>query len=194
MSTKTIKSKKQEIFEEAAKLFQEKGYSSASMRDLAQRVNLKVSSLYSHIGGKEEILQKICFDNANHFLEGISEVEALNLSPTESVKKLVRLHIKIALEDPTSITVFNDEWRHLSEPYLADFLKMRKDYETRFGNIIRKGIDLGEFKNLNITVVLFTILTSVRWLHYWHSDSSNLSIQDLERNILAILISGIQID
>lgn len=194
MPTKTTKSKKQEIFEEAAKLFQEKGYSSSSMRDLAQKVNLKVSSLYSHIGGKEEILQKICFENANHFLEGITQVETLKLPPSEKIKQLIRLHIKIALEDPTSITVFNDEWRYLSEPYLSDFLKMRKDYEVRFGEIIQKGIDLGEFKKLDITVVLFTILTSVRWLHYWNPETHNLTVEDLEKNILAILMSGIHTD
>ncbi|MBK6904959.1 MAG: helix-turn-helix transcriptional regulator [Saprospirales bacterium] len=54
----TSKNKKQEIFEEAAKLFQEKGYGAASMRDLADRVQLKASSLYSHIRKKEEILQR----------------------------------------------------------------------------------------------------------------------------------------
>lgn len=183
--------KKQQIFEEAAKLFQEKGYRSASMRELAARVDLKVSSLYSHIGGKEEILQKICFDNANHFLEGIQEIEQQALSATQQVKALIKLHIKIATEDATSITVFNDEWRYLSEPKLGEFLKMRKDYEERFRLIIQKGIDNREFKDLDATIVLFTLLTSVRWVHYWYRDGRKVSIADLEENILAILLTGI---
>jgi TetR/AcrR family transcriptional regulator, cholesterol catabolism regulator len=61
---------KHKIFEEAARLFQENGYLAASMRDLAQRVGLQVSSLYSHIGSKEELLQKICFDSARAYTEG----------------------------------------------------------------------------------------------------------------------------
>ena len=55
----THNNKKELIYKEAALLFKEKGYQKASMRDLADRVNLKVSSLYSHIGSKEEILQKL---------------------------------------------------------------------------------------------------------------------------------------
>jgi AcrR family transcriptional regulator len=50
--TKPKKRKKEAIYEAAAQLFREKGYKAASMRDLAERVDLKVSSLYSHIGSK----------------------------------------------------------------------------------------------------------------------------------------------
>ncbi|MCB0640163.1 MAG: TetR/AcrR family transcriptional regulator, partial [Phaeodactylibacter sp.] len=141
------KSKKQIIFEEAAKLFQEKGYSAASMRDLAERVNLKASSLYSHIRKKEEILQKICFDNAYHFTEGMRVIEAEDADPVEQIEALIALHIDIALDDPTSVTVFNDEWRHLEQPFLRRFLEMRRDYEQRFKRIIQAGIDEGSFKS-----------------------------------------------
>ncbi len=186
------KTKKQIIFETAAKLFQEKGYPAASMRELATRVGLKVSSLYSHIGSKEEILQKICFDNASHFITGISEIEQLPVTATDQIKALIKLHIKIATEDVTSITVFNDEWKFLSEPKLSEFLKMRKDYEHRFSAIIQKGVDNEEFKDLNVTIVLFSILTSVRWLHYWYHEGRSISYEDLEENILTILMTGVQ--
>jgi AcrR family transcriptional regulator len=185
------KSKKQVIYEEAAKLFQEKGYSAASMRDLADRVNLKASSLYSHIRKKEEILQKICFDNAHRFIEGMKEVEALVATPSEKIKALIRLHIHIALEDPTSITVFNDEWRHLEEPFLSRFLNMRKDYEQRFLKIIKEGMEDGELKELNPVTTLFTLITSVRWLHYWHHPERDLQQDVLEKEILTILMTGI---
>jgi AcrR family transcriptional regulator len=185
------KSKKQVIYEEAAKLFQEKGYSAASMRDLADRVNLKASSLYSHIRKKEEILQKICFDNAHRFIDGMKEVESLISTPTEKIKALIRLHIHIALEDPTSITVFNDEWRHLEEPFLSRFLLMRKDYEQRFLKIIQEGIEDGEIKDLNPVTTLFTLITSVRWLHYWHHPDRDLQQEVLEKDILTILMTGI---
>ena len=54
-----VKTKKQLILEAAARLFRDKGYAATSMRDLARAVDLKASSLYNHIGSKEEILQNI---------------------------------------------------------------------------------------------------------------------------------------
>ena len=115
----------------------EKGYNAASMRDLAERVQLKASSLYSHIGSKEEILVKICFDNAHRFTEGMDKVEKMNCNAAEKIESLLKLHIRTAIEETTAVTVFNDEWRHLSEPYLNDFISMRKDYENRFRKIIK---------------------------------------------------------
>lgn len=187
-----VSTTKQKIFEEAAQLFQEKGYLAAPMRDLAQRVGLQVSSLYSHIGSKEELLQKLCFDSARSYLEGMKTVEETSASPTEKVKQLISLHIQIATTDVTSVTIFSDEWRHLSEPYLGEFLTIRKDYERRFSRIIQQGIEAGEFADLNPTVALFTILTSLRWLHRWYPEKRGISVKSLETEILRLLFNGIK--
>jgi TetR/AcrR family transcriptional regulator, cholesterol catabolism regulator len=185
-------STKERIFEEAAILFRDKGYLATTMRELAAKVDLSVSSLYSHIGGKEEILHKICFDNARQFLTGLKRVEALPLSPSEKVQQLISEQIHIATSDVTSVTIFNDEWRHLSEPYLAEFLQMRKDYERRFIKIIQEGIDSGEFVEIDATVALFTLLTSLRWLHRWYPARKGISIKSLEREILKVIFHGLK--
>ncbi len=182
---------KQRIFEEAARLFQEKGYLATSMRDLAGRVDLKVSSLYSHIGSKEELLHKICFDSARAYLDGMNEVDALDLPAAEKVRRLISLHIRIAVSDVTSVTIFSDEWRHLSEPYLGEFLTIRKDYERRFSKILQQGVDSGEFAPMNVTVSLFTILTSLRWLHRWFPEKRGISVKSLEAEIMRVLFDGL---
>lgn len=171
----------------------EKGYLAASMRELADRMGLKqASSLYNHFKSKEEVLQKICLENADKFINGISNIEKDKLSPLDKVKSLIRLHIRIAAEDVTSVTVFNDEWRHLSEPYLSDFLKKRKDYEARFKKIIQTGIKDGVFKEIDPTTALYTILTSIRWIHYWYKPGRKVSIEKLEEDVFAILIDGLR--
>ena len=102
------KNRKTLIFEEAARLFREKGYQATSMRDLAERVDLEPSSLYSHIRSKGELLQKICFDCANRFTDTMEEILAEDTTPLEKIRKLVEVHIDVALTRPTSTTGFND--------------------------------------------------------------------------------------
>jgi AcrR family transcriptional regulator len=50
---------KERIIESAIELFSEKGFFETSVRELAERSNIKVSSLYSHFTSKEEILDVI---------------------------------------------------------------------------------------------------------------------------------------
>lgn len=185
-------SKRQLICEAAARLFRDKGYSATSMRDLAREVKLKASSLYNHIDSKEEILQEICFENARRFLDGMERVENMEGPAPEKIRALIRLHIRIATEDITSVTAFNDEWRHLSEPQLTEFKALRHDYENRFRAIVEEGVDQGTFKPLNTSIALHTLFSSVRWLYDWYQPGKKITPRDLERDIVALLMKGLE--
>lgn len=187
--------KKAAIYEAAALLFRERGYRAASMRELAERVNLKVSSLYSHIGSKEELLQKICFDNAQHFINGLDQIEQKGGTALDQLKGVISLHVDIAVTDPTSVTVFNNEWRHLTDgkgqKNLSAFLALRKTYETRLQNVIQTGIEQGELRDTDPRVALYTLLTAVRWLHYWYKPSRKMSPRALKEQLATLLLHGL---
>ena len=186
------KSKKIIIQETAARLFRDKGYSATSMRDLAEAVNLKASSLYNHIASKEEILRDICFENAQRFLSSMDEVEAMNASAAAKVEALLQLHVRTAMEDATSVTAFNDEWRHLNEPYLGEFKALRKNYEQRFEQLIREGIAAGEFRPVSATVTLYTIFSSFRWLYDWFQPGKARTAEEVETEVVAFVLAGLK--
>lgn len=189
MTKLNVRHKKEQIYLEAIRLFREKGYPSTSMRDLAQRVGLEPSSLYSHIRSKEEILQSICFDCANRFLEGMKAIMEDERKAHGRIRALIDLHITIAYDDPASITVFNDEWRHLSEPYLSDFLSMRKTYEQSLIEILKEGIDSGELITVKPEIAMYCILSALRWVHLRHPET--IDRQQLVDSIGNILLGGL---
>lgn len=192
MTTTTKKTKKEIIQEAAAHLFRDKGYSATSMRDLAEAVNLKASSLYNHISSKEEILRNICFDNAHRFISGMEEVEKSGADAPAQVRALLSLHIRTAMEDATSVTAFNDEWRHLNEPYLSEFKALRKDYEQRFRNILNTGMASGAFRQMDPNVMLYTLFSSVRWLYDWFQDGKSRSAEAVEAEVIELLMGGLR--
>lgn len=159
-------SRKQLIFIEAAKLFQAKGYAATSMRDLAAKVGLKPSSFYSHIKSKEEILERICSNAADRFLQGLEEVLVSKQTAHESWLQIIDLHIGIAFEDPSSITVFNDEWRHLSGEAASSFRNKRKNYQQGVIQIIKKAMEDQSLRKADPTLVFNTMIGATRWLHF----------------------------
>ena len=183
--------KKEEIYLQATQMFKEKGYLATSMRELAANVGLEPSSLYSHLRSKEEILRKICFDTAEQFMEGLNKIRHSNDPTLDKLRNLISLHIRIAIKNKTAVTVFNDEWRNLSEPHLSEFLALRKEYEEGFLKIIKSGIDEKILKLHDPYVLMNVIVNALNWLHYWHNDSKNIDIASLERQLQSILLSGI---
>lgn len=189
--TKPINSK-EAIFYAAAELFQKKGYSATSMRELAQHVGLEASSLYSHIKSKEELLKEICMTHANRFLDGITDIRVNYHSAVKQLEAVIRLHVDIAAGSLSSVTVFNDEWKHLSEPDRTDFLKMRKLYENAVLQIIEQGIQKGEIKAVDPKIALYSFLTSLRWIHYWFKPG-RISKDRLHENLKTLLLDGMKL-
>ena len=183
--------RKAEIQTAAARLFGQKGYAASSVRDIAQAVGLGAASLYNHMGSKDELLTSICFRCANEYLGGMKEIDSGMKSPLEKIKELIRLHIRIALHDEASVTVFNDEWRHMPEPFLTDFLKLRKTYEASYLRIIQYGIEAGQFKKADPFLIYQLILSSLRWLHMPGVKKSKLTEEELTEQITLIIIKGI---
>ncbi len=164
IKTQARSARKQRIYEAAATLFRDKGYNATSMRDLAVSVGIEPSSLYSHINSKEELLSDICFECGQLFLDGIKAIGQDENTVAEKLSKLIHLHVKIAQDDITSMTVFNDEWRHITEPELSLFLQMRKKYEDDCMAIIDMGVDEGVFREIDTHVVLNAIINSTQWI------------------------------
>ena len=188
-----ITKRKEEIQYAAAKLFGEKGFTASSVRDIAQAVGLGAASLYNHMGSKDELLTTICFRCANEFLAGMEKIDSTLQQPEEKVKELIRLQIRIALHDESSLTVFNDEWRHLQEPFLSSFLELRRRYETTYLRIIREGIETWVFIATDPYMLYQLFLSSLRWLHMPGVKKTKLSEDQLTEQITSILIKGISI-
>ena len=189
----TTLSRKEQVIRMAAELFKEKGYSAASMRDLAQKLGIEAASLYSHIKSKEEILQTLCFDMATDFRASLSEVEKEPVSPSEKLRLGIIGHVKVMARDLTASAVFMNEHRHLSQPYLRDFLLLRINYINRFKKIIEDGIASGDFKkDLDTKLAVMTLFSSFNWMPNWFSPQSEIEPERLGQHLADIFINGLK--
>lgn len=184
-------SKKDVITQKAAALFKTKGFSSASMRELAEAVGVEAPSLYNHIGSKGELLQGICFKVANAFISYLDAAENIPANHTTRLEQIIRFHISMMLDHFDELYVANHEWKHLKEPYLSNFLIQRRSYEKRLISLLENGIAAKEFTPTNPYVAVLTILSAVRGLEFWQQHKKNISSQVLEDDMVNHLLKGI---
>jgi len=78
-----FKGTKKKIYDAAIKLFAQKGYKAATMRDIAKIVGIQQSAIYNHFKNKEAILEAIIQDLQTSNLINIFE----NKEPKELYKK-----------------------------------------------------------------------------------------------------------
>lgn len=193
MSTTKLKiSKREKILSEAAKLFREKGFGGSSMRDLAEKVGIEAASMYNHIRSKDEILEEICFSVGRKYDEQLTEIEKQPCSFSEKIESLIAFHVKMIIENGDAVSVLNNDWKFLNSKKLVEFKAMRNEYEKHLASLITAGIEEGSFKPVNVSVALFTILSSLRWVELWYKPSRGVTKEDLAKDISAILMNGIK--
>ncbi len=59
---------------------------------------------------------------ANEFLTNLEVVEASSQSTLKKMEAIIRLHIRMMLDQHDFMYIADHEWRHLPEPYLSNFL------------------------------------------------------------------------
>lgn len=192
IQSKKNSTKKEIIIEKAARLFREKGFGAASMRDLAETVGVEAASLYNHIQSKSEILQAICFKVANEFISHLEAIEMGNEPTLKKMETIIRLHIRMMLEQYEFVYISDHEWRHLPEPYLSNFLSQRRSYRKRLGDIIGEGIHKNEMKNIEPYVAVLTILSAISGIESWQRSRKSISAGTLETNMVKYLIEGLK--
>ncbi len=182
--------KRDVITQKASALFRTKGYSSTSMRELAEAVGVEAPSLYNHIGSKSELLQAICFKVANEFTTYLDTTENAGGNIVMMIENIIRFHIQMMLNNFDEVFVANHEWKHLKEPYLSNFLNQRRGYEKRLVALIEAGIKTKDLKNSNPYVAVLTILSAVRGLEFWQRHKKNVSTRVLEDDMVNHLLKG----
>lgn len=184
-------SRKDQIHTAAIHLFKDRGYVATGMREIAKSIDIKAASLYSHIKSKEEILQKICFEIANEFFKGLEGIEKNNFTGKMRIDAAIHSHINVIANNKDKVVIFLNEWKHLGEPHLSDFMQLRNEYENKFKEYIQYGIDKGEFEIEDLDFTTFTILSSLNWTSNWFKREGKMTQKEIAEKLSTILIKGI---
>ena len=185
-----IQTRKQEIIHTAAILFKEKGYSAVTMRDIANEMGIKAASLYNHIKSKQEILNCIIVSLAEKFTKGMNTIVGNPISSIQKLEAIIELHVNITTNNENEMASLNADWMHLEEQ-LDYYLGLREDYENNFRSIIKDGINKHEIINLDVDVMLFSILSTLRSLYLWIPKKEVCKPKQLAINLSKVLIRGI---
>lgn len=100
---------KNKILLAAKKLFAEKGYEGTGVRQICDEAGVNISLVSYHFGGKKNLFDSLF----HHFYRPLvtSELELISdsMSPSEGVRKIISLIVRITLRDPEMSNIIYQE-------------------------------------------------------------------------------------
>ncbi len=186
-----VTDRRQQILATAGGLFREHGYHATSIRDIARSLDMRGSSLYSHVDSKEQMLLEIVTEAADAFLQAAEAVDK-DLAPADRLRALVRGHLSVIVDELPNATVFFHEWRFLSGGLKAAVIERRDAYERYFRDTIRQGLEQGVFEVDDVKTATLFVLSALNWSYQWFSAAGSLSVEDLTEKYTTLIFNALK--
>src|SRR5712691_10633985 len=181
-----------EIITAAAKVFQTKGYHAASVQDIADEVGILKGSLYHHFDSKEELLYLIVKEPIASLYETVSEIVASESAAAEKLRRAITAHLEAFHRHHPHLFVYLRETEDLKRRFRATTQLSPKQYERFWQQILREGMNTGEFRaDLDVQVVSYGLLGMLNWLYKWYDPRGRLSVREVAHQFSALALAGL---
>ena len=183
---------RQDVVATARRLFAEQGFHGTSMRDLGKELGLLGSSLYSHVGSKDELLVDVVREAAVQFQGLADEVAALDAPAEQRMARLIEGHLEILVKDPHQARTFLDETRFLPEADRAEAVSMMDRYQAVFRDVIADGQRQGRYRrDLDLHLTANLVLSLLNGTSRWYHPDGDVAVPELATEIEQLLQGGI---
>lgn len=186
---------KEKITEHSIKLFEKKGFSETSIQDIVDSLGVTKGSFYYYFSSKEELLMDIHLRYIDELLSRQEEIMAEKTACKQKLFDIVYMLISSIKSKGASAKIFFREMRHLSEERLAQIVAKRDQFRINVENVIREGIENGEFrKDLDPVIVTFGILGAANWSYQWFNPEGKATDREVAEIFVEMILKGIEVD
>lgn len=164
------------VLEAGLKLFAERGYAGASVRDVAAAAGVKAATIYAHYPSKEHILAELCrVGHEEQYRSVRAAVLGSGGDPRGQIVAYVRAHVGFHTTYPMLAVVSNSELHVLGEQLGAATFVLRRQSEDLMQEIITRGIDSGQFQVPDRWLAVAAIGGMGLRVAYWFSPEYSLT-------------------
>ncbi len=179
------------VIQKASELFRERGYHGVTVDDIAKAVGVSKLSVYYYLDSKEEILFEV--HRMAHSAVLSSWRDAINSegTATERLGLALRGNIEIICSEMSFTTSLLLHLYDLPASRRRSIVRMRDEVEKLAREVIRAGIDDGEFNPCDPALVTFAIFGAINFMPHWYSPKGRLGKDEIVNAFVDYLMRGL---
>jgi AcrR family transcriptional regulator len=167
--SKAPKKRDREVLDAAARVFYERGYSDASVQDVADELGILKGSLYHYIDTKEDLLFRLLQETHDEIFEILEVAAALEgLNPLERLEIYIRKQVEYNIDNLLRVSVYYHDLERLTEERRKAIVGRRREHETWVVDLIKEAqasglADPGLDPKIAARCIFATIIWTYRW-------------------------------
>lgn len=183
------------LLDAAARLFRERGFAVATLREIAKAAGVLPGSIHYRFSSKEALLIALMERALGRVLDAVRTATAGSRDPTERVRLGLRAHLRELLSGDDSIYVLLFEWRSLSGNAREDMIRLRDRYEAFWDGLLHEAAGAGRLREgVNLKLVRLFGFGAVNWAATWYQPGNGFTPEQIADSFWAYLALGLLAD
>lgn len=184
-------SSREKIRQAAARLFADRGFARASMRELARAADMSLAGLYHHFPGKNELLFEIQRDAYERLLAPLKDIPD-DIHPAEKIAALIHNHLRFFITHITEMKVLSHEAEVLDDALGRRIRRQKRRYFDIYHGAVIALLAENRRRDLNPRTVTMMLFGMINWIYNWYRPRSDGNAEELARQMTEVFLHGIK--
>jgi AcrR family transcriptional regulator len=149
--------RRREIFDEAVRLMEEKGFAAMSVQHIADALEFSKANFYHHIDSKEQLLYDIFVDTLEYSLRHIEEIVSSDRTIPDQLRALVEFYVSLMFDRRATMLVWFRERAHLTDAHQKEIGGLEQKIGATLEGLYTRGMAAGYFKTMRPDVLRMAI-------------------------------------
>lgn len=186
--------RRERLLAAAARVFADRGFAGASMRDLARASSMSLAGMYYYVEGKDDLLfqiQKACFEQvssgAQDAVRGARDAES-------RLSAFVRHHVRFFTSHMAEMKVLAHEAESLTGDKLAEIRRLKRSYVDMLVDLLAALDGTNGADRARRHVAAYTLFGMMNWLYTWYDPAGSMGADALADHIATLFLNGYQVE
>jgi len=195
MNAKLKDLRKSQIMEAAQSVIIVKGYDQSRLDDIVQLANLSKGAIYWYYKSKKDIYLSLCDHWFDEYSEGVLRNLKDKKTASEQLKILFDYFINQFDKSPATFKMMVEFWRMagLDDDFNSKLQDVYSYFLEYIIDIIKKGIENGEFKKVDPRITALSIVVNIEGIHWFTLfDRSGVEAHEYIDTISDFILNGLK--
>lgn len=157
-----------ELFEQATRLFAERGFAGTSLQDIADALGITRPALYYYVKSKDELLARLVTEVTDGPLNELNELVAREgTDPVATLRGVVAVIVGRRTSQPARFRLLIRSEAELPDELTTAYADSRRAVLKVIAGVIDDGVRAGVFRPVDARVAALGVLGMCNWVAWW---------------------------
>lgn len=178
-----------QIYEQATRLFAERGFAGTSLQDIADAMGMTRPSLYYYVRNKDELLARLVTEITEAPAAATEEIADRDLDATTKLRELVELIAGQQARHAARFQLVIRSESELPEELAAAHQAAKRRVLDGFVRVVDQGIRSGEFRPRGVRTTALALIGMCNWVAWWFRPGGTQSPDEVAEQMAEMAVA-----